>query len=210
MPRPARHLAVIAAGALLAGGCGDYHVVSAPKTVAGSVTLPPIGFNHLYGENPVAARDASVMERQLFAANVYWEVYVYTEPVQAGFVKLGDPAAVSAARQKVTSLLLVVATEDRTTIQRYLAASGKAGQEKYAEELLQAMRGFGYGNITSAEVRVYFSERFEYSSLMWTQAHGYSYNVLLKGFDFGSSPGVTPLPVPETPTTLPTVPSTSP
>ena len=202
---------MIAAAGLLAAGCGDYRIVNAPRTVAGSVTLPPIGFNHLYGENPVAARDASVMERQLFAQNVYWEVYLYTEPVQAGFVKLGDPAAVSAGRRKVTSVLLVVATEDRTTIQRYLAAPGKAGQEKYAEELLQAIRGFGYDNLSSAEVRVYFSERFEYSSLNWTLAHGYSYNVLIKGFALGSSPGITPLPVPATPTTLPpTPPSSSP
>ena len=187
----------------LIAGCGDYRIVAEPKPAAASVTLPPIGFNHLYGENPVAARDASLMERQLFAQYVYWEVYVYTSPVQAGFVKLGDFAAVAAARRNVTSLLLVVATEDRTTIQRYLAAPGKAGQEKYAEELLQAMRGFGYSNLTSAEVRVYFSERFEYSSLTWSAAHGYSYDVLIRGFNLGSSPGITPLPVPVTPTTRP-------
>ena len=206
--RRARWLpAILLALSLTTAACSDYHIVTIPKSVTGSVQLPPIGFNHLYGENPIAARDGLTLERQFWAGNVYWEVFLYTQPIENGFVSLGNAAAVQAARHRITGLILTVATEDTTTINRFLAFPGLPGQKTYAEAMLHAVEGFGYDSVSTAQVRIYFGELNEYANLTWNQSTGYNYKVLLNGF--GEVQGVTPLPTPETPTTVQAVPSTT-
>src|SRR5579864_3813429 len=103
-------------------GCADFTVVAAtPSAAPTSLALPPIGYNHRYGNNPVAAHDGFSFERAFFAQQAYWEVAIHTDPVQAGYVSLSNAAAVTAARHATTGVILVLATEDRRTITGLLA-----------------------------------------------------------------------------------------
>ena len=207
--RPARSfLPFVLAASLVAGACSDYRIISVPKPAGPTVNLPSIGFNHLYGNNPIAARDGFSMERQFFSERVFWEVYLFTQPVQRGFVSLGNAEQVRAARHQVTEAVLTVATEDPTTIDRFLASPGVAGQQTYAEQLLQEVVSLGYDNVSTAQVHIYFGELHEYATLAWAKAAGYSYDVILQGY--GQVQGQPPLPAPQAPTTLPPAAPTSP
>ena len=181
-------------------GCAQFTVVTTtPVPTAATIVLPPLGFSHLYGNNALAAHDGFQMERQLFAQEIYWEVAITVGPVSAGNVSLGDPAAMTAARLAVTSVQLKVAAEDRGTITGVLAYNGHAGQESYAEALLDHVRQIGYRNVTTASVDVYFTEADHHATLTWTTQSGYSYAVFdgdLKGSSEVPDPGQTPLPDP--------------
>lgn len=191
-----RHfLLILVAACVLLGGCGDFTITKTPSLGSNSLLrLPPIGFNHVYGPNPLASRDAMSLERELFAEGAFWEVYLGPEPVQSGFVKLSDQRAVQAARLGVSSLIVTVATENINTIDGLLAFPGDPGPAKYAEKLLQNVQAIGYGNISSAQVHIYFSERYEYANLTWNKSSGYSFAVLIK---WEAPPrGTAPLPSP--------------
>jgi hypothetical protein len=194
-------LALLACGPLT--GCADFTlVVATPAPSASSVALPPIGYNHRYGNDPVAAQDGFTLERAMFAQMVYWEVAIHTDPASAGYVDLGRPAAVTRARHLVTSILLVVATEVRGTITGLLAYRTHAGQEMYAESLLNRVRAFGYDSLTKAQVLIFFTESDEHASLSWTAGGGYTYAVYdddLQGSNIAATPSQTPLPTPRVP-----------
>ncbi len=177
-------------------------VTTTPIPSAATLALPPLGFNHRYGNNPLAAKDGFTLERALFAQQVYWEVALRTDPMQAGFVDLADRKAVAAARRAVTSLTVVIATEARFTIRGLLAYGGDQGQEMYCEQLLRRLRATGYDGITSARVLVFFTEADEHAQLSWSLSAGYSFAVYdgdLSATGFTPAPGETPLPAPDGP-----------
>ena len=183
--------------------CADFTVVvSTPAPSAATLALPPIGYNHRYGNNPVAARDGFAMERALYSQAVYWEVVIHTDPASAGNIDLTKPAALTRARHAVTSVLLVVATEIRSTITGLLAYGSHPAQELYAESLLDRVRAFGYDSFTKAQVLIFFTEADEHAALGWTETGGYTFTVYdndLRGTNFGSTPAQTPLPAPRVP-----------
>ena len=174
-------------------------VAATPAPSASTLALPPIGFNHRYGNNPVAAHDGFTLERAFFAQQAYWEVAIHTDPVQAGYVALGNTAAVTAARHAATSLVLVIATEDRRTITGLLAAGSRPAQAAYVEAIVDRLRAAGYDRLTKAQVLVFFTESDEHALLTWSPAAGYAYTVYdsdLKGTSIVPGPGQTPLPSP--------------
>jgi hypothetical protein len=59
-------------------------VESTPVPSAATLALPPIGYNHRYGNNPVSAKDGFALERALFASRIFWEVAVKADPDSAG------------------------------------------------------------------------------------------------------------------------------
>jgi hypothetical protein len=188
-------LSVLLIVSLALGACGDFKITKIQKLDSSSpLRLPPVGFNHVYGVNPLASEDAMSLERQFFAHGAYWEVYLLTEPAQAGFVKLGNFPAVRAARRDASSLIVALATEDPFTINGLLAYPGHPGPEAYAQELLQSLRALGYDTLSSGQVRIYFSEAYEYALLAWNKASGYTYTVYLKGVS--PAKGASPLPAP--------------
>ena len=72
MTRMARRLAVVllALGCVTAlSACDDFSLVAVTTTpnLAALPSLPPIGFNHRYGNNPVASADGFQLERLLFS-----------------------------------------------------------------------------------------------------------------------------------------------
>jgi hypothetical protein len=189
----------------LLSGCADFTVVEATAAPsAATLSLPAIGFNHRYGNNPLAAVDGLAMERQFYSEKVFWEVAIHTDPVKAGYVKLGDKAAVRAARHAVTHMLVVVATEFRAMIEAVLAFHGNSAQEMYSQALLGHLREAGYDAITSAEVIVFFTESDQHSKLSWTATGGYQFSIFdnnLQGTGLGLTigPAMTPLPTPGPP-----------
>lgn len=155
-------------GALLSG-CEEATIVAvtpAPRTSPAS-TLPPLGFNHRYGNNPLAAADAFRMERSLIARGEYWELAISTDPAAAGYVTDPSAAALSRARMAARQATVIIATEIAATI-RGLLAGGRAGQQAYCTGLLDQFRALGYGGLTSATVEVYFTERDHHSELRWS------------------------------------------
>ena len=205
--RSARHRARLAAlwvgaGAALAG-CADFTVVAAtPVPTAATLALPPIGYNHRYGNNPVAAHDGFAFERLLFTQKAYWEVALQSNPVKAGYVQLGDAKAVSAARHATTDLTLVIATEDIHTITGLLATGTDAAQQQYVVSLVDHVRALGYDDLQTVKVLVFFTESDEHSVLTWTAGGGYTYKVNdgdLRGTQITPAPSQTPLPAPDAP-----------
>ena len=192
-------LAALLASVLLAG-CADFTIVDVtPEPSSSSLALPPIGYNHRYGNNPVAARDGYDLERKLFTVKVYWEVAIHTDPVQSGYVQLNDAANISRARHAATGLILVIATEDRRTIVGLLASGSDAKQEAYAQAMLDRVRAYGYDSIKKAQVLVFFTESDEHAQLTWSPSAGYAYTVNdndLRATSITPSPSQTPLPPP--------------
>jgi len=191
-------------GALLAA-CGEMSVITTYKSYSPAGGLPPIGFNHQFGLNPVTSRDAFELERWFFSKDVFWEVYFWTSPQKIGFVPLGDTSAVVATRHAVTSVDLTIASEDPHTLSGLLVYPGNPGPETYAEQLLQVIRALGYDKFSSARVHIYFSELYQYAILNWSRSAGYSFDVLLK-----ESPvaGAAPLPKPTAPPPIGSHPTT--
>ena len=189
-----------AAVGVLLSGCADYVIVHPTATPDVPIqSLPPIGYNHRYGNNPVAAADGLAAERALFAQGVYWEVGLRADPQIAGFVDRSDANAVTRARAQTTDLLVSIATERLQTIQGMLAFPGDSLQQAYCEALLQHFRGLGYTNLTKASVLVFFTEQDEHAVMTWTPAGGYKYTVNdgdLKGNSIASTATATPLPSP--------------
>lgn len=171
----------------------------AATPAAPAQTLPPIGFNHRYGNSPVTAADGFDLERALFAQQVFWEVGVRGDPQLAGFVDRSDPHAVAAARAKTTALAISLATERLHTIQGMLAFSSDAQQQQYCVAVLDHFRSIGYTGLTKATILVFFTEQDEHAVLDWTAARGYTYTVNdndLRGNAIRPGPTVTPLPAP--------------
>jgi hypothetical protein len=192
---------LLGAGCAANAACTDFTLVAvtAVPSVAPLPSLPPIGFNHRFGNSPVASADAFKLERSLFASKTYWEVALRTDPVLAGYVQLGDKARVRQARHRTTDLYLVMATEDRNTILGMLAFPTHADQAAYCEALLQAVIADGYDSLTKASVLVFFTESDQHAKLTWTPAGGYSYAVYdndLRDTALRPPPSATPLPSP--------------
>jgi hypothetical protein len=181
--------------------CSDFTLVAVTATpnLAALPSLPPIGFNHRYGNTPVGSADAFKLERALYAEHVYWEVAIRTDPVLAGYVPLNDKKKVQAARHRATDLYIVIATEDAHTIEGMLAFPSHAGQQGYCTALLDAIRADGYDAITKAYVLVFFTESDQHAKLTWTSKSGYSFAVFdkdLVGTALAPKPAMTPLPSP--------------
>lgn len=178
------------------------HATPAPSiTPIVIATLPPIGFNHRYGNNPVTAADAFAMERQLFARQQYWEVGLRADPATAGYVDESDVSAAAAARAKFTNLFLVIASESLPTL-RALLTGGNAGQQQYCEQLVEQFRSMGYSGLQTATVAVFFGESDQHARLTWSKAGGYAFTVLdnnLNGALLTPVPSATPFALP-TPT----------
>ena len=83
--------------ALLLGGCSGYIILQPTATPSAPVpSLPPIGFNHRYGNDPISAADGFALERSLFSLSEFWEVGVAIQPDLVGYVGRSQPAAVAA------------------------------------------------------------------------------------------------------------------
>lgn len=186
------------AASLLLSGCEQFTIVgTTPVPTAATIGLPPLGYAHHYGNDPLAARDAVRMERQLFAQAVYWEVELDTTPAQVGFVNLSDLPAVAAARLAVTSVQLTIATENRATVTGLLASTGPSGEQRYAQSLLDYLRAAGYRNFSSATVAIFFTESVEHAKLTWTRSGGPVFEVFDHTLNtplLAPAPGQTPLP----------------
>jgi len=154
------------------------HATAAPTTTPIVLsTLPPIGFNHRYGNNPVTAADAFAMERQLFAVKQYWEVGLRADPTQAGYVDETNPTLASAARARFTDATVIIASESLPTL-RDLLQRGDAGQQQYCQQLVEQLRAQGYTGLQQATVAVFFGEGDRHAELTWTKAGGYVFKVL--------------------------------
>lgn len=179
--------------------CSDFVIVAPPPPpTAAAPTLPPIGYNHRYGNDPISAADAFDLERSLFSVNEFWEVAVRTEPQLAGFVDRSDPKAVAAARAKVTTLTMSLATERLNTIQGLLANPQHSGQEQYCIDVVDHFRALGYTGLTTVTMFVFFTEADRHATLGWTRAGGYTFTVFdndLLGNAFRPGPTATPLPL---------------
>lgn len=193
----------LAAAALLSA-CSEAQVTHpAPQASATPIviaTLPPIGFNHRYGNNPVTAADAFAVERGLFARKQYWEVGLRADPAQAGYVQETDAQAAAAARAKFTNIFLVVASESLPTL-RALVELGNAGQQKYCEQLVQQFVDEGYTGLQTATLAVFFGESDRHATLSWTRAGGYTFQILdnnLNGALVTPVPSATPFVAPPT------------
>jgi hypothetical protein len=197
------HLAVATMLFFALSGCAELTiVVTTPVPTPATLSLPPIGYNHRFGNSPLAAKDGFAMERSLFADRVYWEIAIQANPIKAGFVDLAKPATVAAARHAITSLLLVIATEDRATITGLLAYRSRDAQAKYCEALLDHLRAVGYDAFTSAQVLVFFTESDQHAKLTWSPKDGYKFAVYdndLVNSGLNPTPTQTPLPVPSFP-----------
>lgn len=179
--------------------CDDFSLVAVTSTpnLAALPSLPPIGFNHRYGNNPVASADGFQLERLLFTKRAFWEVAIRMDPVLPGYVELGQAQKVKAARHKATDIYLVLATEDRNTIEGMLAFPTHQAQQAYVTSLLDFIRNDGYDAITTAYVLVYFTESDQHAKLTWTKKAGYTFAIFdndLRGTALEPKPGVTPLP----------------
>jgi hypothetical protein len=194
---------LLACGAALAlAGCDEAQVSrpAPPATQTPFVlgSLPPIGFNHRYGNNPVAAADAFALERQLYAQRQYWEVGMHAEPAGAGYVDETDAAATAAARPQFTSLRVIIASESLPTL-RALLARGDPGQQAYCEGLVAQLRARGYTGLATLALDVFFGESDRHAELTWSRAAGYHYTI----FD-GDLRGALSTPIPtSTPFTTP-------
>ena len=197
-----RALAALLLAASLSG-CAELTVVDAtPQPTPATLALPPIGFNHRYGNNPVSAKDGFNLERSLFASKVFWEVALRTDPVKAGYVNMADPAAITAARHAATSLLIVIATENGATITGMLAFRSDPAQAAYCEAIVDRVRAFGYDNLTSVQLLVFFTEADNHAKLTWSPGAGYKYTVYdndLRNSGLTPMPTQTPLPAPPGP-----------
>lgn len=200
-----RRLALLVAAVAVAvslGGCGDFVIDAAPAATpapAALPSLPPIGFNHRYGNNPVAAADGFDLERLLFSQQAFWEVGLRTDPQLAGFVDRSDSNAVARARDGATTLVLSLATERIQTIRAMLAFPTDAEQEQYCVAILGHLRALGYDRLTKVTLLVFFTEQDEHAVLSWTSRGGYSFKVNdgdLHGNGILAGPVVTPLPSP--------------
>lgn len=195
-----RWLVVVALPAMMLSACSDFVILAPTATPNAAVqTLPPIGFNHRYGNDPISAADGFALERSLFSLSEFWEVAVRTEPQLAGFVDRSDPRAVASARAKATNLTISVATERLNTIQGLLAFRQDAGQEQYCIAIVDHFRALGYTGLTAVTMFVYFTEADRHATLSWTRAGGYTFKVFdndLRGNAFSPGPTATPLPSP--------------
>ncbi|HEX3606232.1 MAG TPA: hypothetical protein VH134_09945 [Candidatus Dormibacteraeota bacterium] len=192
----------MALAAVLLAGCEEARIVEVTPSPspAATATLPPFGYNHRYGDNPVAAADGFRLERQLIARGDYWEVAVSTEPAAAGELDHPSAAGLVTARAAARRATLTVATEIASTI-RALLARGRAGQQAYCAGLLDQLRAFGYTGLESAHVDVYFTERDRHAELTWTPtSSGYAVFDGDLGGDLSRLPGgTTPFPAPPAP-----------
>ena len=196
-------VAAALAAALLLAGCQEATIVrvTPAPSAAATATLPPFGYNHRYGNNPVAAADGFRLERQLISRGEYWEVAVSTEPASAGQVDNPDPSTLAAARAGARRATLTIATEIVTTI-RALLARGRAGQQAYCTGLVDQLRVLGYSGLGAATVDVYFTERDRHAELTWSASGASTYTVFDGdlGGDLSRLPGgTTPFPAPPTP-----------
>ena len=195
------------AACLLLSACADFTiVVTTPTPTPNTITLPPIGFNHRYGNSPVAAADGFALERRLFATHAFWEVAIQADPREVGYIEHINEKTAKAARHKVHHIILVLATELRDTMEGVLAFPSDAAQQSYSVRMLDLARGFGYDALSSAEVLVFFTESDLHSKLSWTARGGYSFKINDNNL-LGS--GLNPPPKPYSPLPLPT-PSASP
>jgi hypothetical protein len=173
--------AAAAAAAGLLSGCSEAQVThptpQASVTPIVLATLPPIGFNHRYGNNPVAAADAFALERKLFAQKQYWEVGLRADPASAGFVDESDAAATAAARSRFSDILMIIASESLPTL-RALLAGGDAGQQQYCQQLVEQLRTQGYTGLQQVTLAVFFGESDRHAELSWSHAAGYSFKIL--------------------------------
>ena len=180
--------------------CSDFVITRPVAATAPPVqSLPPIGFNHRYGNSPLAAADGFALERTLFSLSEFWEVGVNTQPQAAGYVDRTNPAAVTAARARTTGVIVALATERLNTIHGMLAFPADSGQEQYCIAILGHLRSAGYTGLTSATVLVFFTEQDEHAVLTWSPATGYAFHVLdhdLAGNGLRPGPTSTPLPLP--------------
>jgi hypothetical protein len=177
--------------------CSEVTVQTPTPTPSAVPTLPPIGFNHRYGTNPVVAADANDIERALFARRQYWEFALAGAPVEVGYVDRSQAQAVASARAHTTGLTIVIASEVLATLQSFVA-NGHPGQQAFCVGLVEQLRQMGYTGLTQVTMYVYFGELDRHAQLTWTPAGGYAYAVLdgnLENQLRTPPPGGTPFPV---------------
>jgi hypothetical protein len=192
-----------AIGMALLCSCSGEAQVTHPTAQASATpilltTLPPIGFNHRYGNNPVSAADAFAMERKLFAQKQYWEVGLRADPADAGYVDAANAAATSAARGRFNNLLMIIASESLPTL-RGLLLTGDSGQQQYCQGLVDQVRTQGYSGLQKITLVVFFGESDRHAELDWSPSAGYSFKILdnnLNGALLTPVPTATPFATP--------------
>jgi hypothetical protein len=171
----------LAALAGLLSGCSEAQVARTTPVASATpivlATLPPIGFNHRYGNNPVAAADAFALERKLFSQKEYWEVGLRADPAAAGFVDESDPNATAAARGRFSTIFVILASESLPTL-RALLAGGDAGQQQYCQQLVDGLRTQGYTGLQNVTMAVFFGENDRHADLTWSRGGGYTFKIL--------------------------------
>jgi hypothetical protein len=185
---------------LLLAGCSDYIILQPTATPAPVQSLPPIGFNHRYGNDPLSAADGFTVERTLFSKSEFWEVGVAIQPDLVGYVDRTNPAAVARARAKITQINLAIATERINTIKGMIAFPDHSGQEQYCIEVVDLFRALGYTALTKVTMIVFFTESDQHAQLTWSPKAGYTFRVFdndLRGTSINAgSAALTPLPAP--------------
>jgi hypothetical protein len=196
---PARALiaGLLAALGVCLSACSEVGVQTPTPPPSAVPSLPPIGFDHRYGNNPVLAADANSIDRDLFAKNEYWEFAMAGQPVAAGYVDRSNAALVTAARAQTTSVTVVIASEVLATLRSFVA-NGHPGQQAYLEGLVDQVRRLGYTGLTQVTMYVYFGELDKHAQLTWTPSVGYSFSVLdgnMENSLASPPPGGTPFPL---------------
>jgi len=203
--RPRRLHVATALALLTLTGCSEVTFVTPTPAPEPTPTLPPIGFNHRYGNSPVAAADGRELERGLYARGEFWEIAIGAEPLLAGFVTVESPDQADMARVQTSSLTVIMASEVLGTIRSFLRF-GRPGQLAYCQALLDRLRTKGYHNLSQITMYIYFGESDRHALLTWTQVDGYQFQVFdndLLGTPINPTPGGGPssaTPPPPTPT----------
>jgi len=169
-PAATAALATLLLGATLAlTGCSEVAIIrSAPVAAA--------AFDAKFGNDPLAAADASSLQSALRLRGQLWDIKLHTEPAAAGNVNATNVTQLVAARGKVNSLgMTLTATSD--SMQSTFSSRGSQGEQAYLESLLQAIAQAGYTHIRAVRVDVYFQSS-HHSVLTWKPSTGFVYSVL--------------------------------
>jgi len=158
------------AATLLLTGCTQVAIIkSAP--LAGS-------FDAAFGNDPLAAADASTLEANLKSVNQAWGIRFATQPAEAGYAKVTDSNEVLAGRGKVSVLDITLTATAPATLQGF-SAGGPQIEQQYLETLAQRISQAGYNHLTAVRIDVYFLTS-HHSVLTWSVQHptDFSYKVL--------------------------------
>ena len=163
--------ALLLSGATLLTGCEQVAIIrSAP------VAALNIGFEHKFGNNPLAAADAGSLQQALAIRGQVWGIKLDTKPEAAGAIQVSDPKAVRDGRARMTSLTMTLRADAQATIDGF-SSRGPQTEQLYIEALIRAIANAGYTHLTAIDVVVFFHST-KHALLTWRPAGGFHYKVL--------------------------------